>query len=352
MTKRDLYKEAGVNIDAGNEAATRYTGIAAATRRNGVFGRLGGFSGGFELDVQKYPQPILVSGTDGVGTKLKVAFATGRHDSIGIDCVAMCVNDILTSGAEPLYFLDYLAVGTLDVDVAAAIVAGVATGCMQADCALIGGETAEMPDVYQAGEYDLAGFAAGVVNKSAVIDGSTIVAGDVIIGLASNGVHSNGFSLIRKLIHAANLDWETSLPGWRGSIADELLRPTRIYVQPVRALLAAGVTIKGMAHVTGGGLADNVPRCLPAGVHAEILRDSWAMPPVFTWLLEQSGQSFEDAARIWNLGIGYVLVVSVLDAEHVMTLLSEQGETCFAIGQVARANDASAGTVVFAEVNV
>lgn len=348
--KPDLYRDAGVNIDAGNEAASRYADIAAKTKRPGVLGGIGGFSGGFELDVERYPQPVLVSGTDGVGTKLKVAFATGRHDTIGIDCVAMCVNDILTSGAEPLFFLDYLAVGKLDVDVAASIVAGVAAGCEDAGCALIGGETAEMPDVYQDGEYDLAGAVTGVVNKDKLLDGSQMQPGDVIIGLASNGVHSNGYSLVRKLVREAGLNWDNELPGWRGTVADELLRPTRIYVKSVLKLLGAGVTIRGMAHITGGGLIDNLPRCIPAGLDAEIILNSWPEPAVFDWLRHQAGLSFEDAARIWNLGIGYVIVVPVLEAEAAMEALSAEGETCYAIGQIARAKDGAGKSVRWQEV--
>ncbi len=349
MTTADKYREAGVNIDAGNEAAKRYSNIAARTIRSGMLGGIGGFAGGFELDVAKYPNPVLMSGTDGVGTKLKIAFATNRHDTIGIDCVAMCANDILTSGAEPLFFLDYLAVGRLDVDVAAAIVDGVAIGCEQAGCGLVGGETAEMPDVYQDGEYDLAGTVVGVVNKSDIIAGTDMGPGDAIIGLMSNGVHSNGYSLVRKLVREAGLDWNDSVNGWRGTVADELLRPTRIYVKSILALRDEGVPIRGMAHITGGGLVDNVPRCLADGLCAEIVPRSWPKPAVFDWLAAAADMSFEDAARVWNMGIGYVVVVPVTEAERTMEILSEAGEICFVIGQTARASVGKDKRVVWKE---
>jgi phosphoribosylformylglycinamidine cyclo-ligase len=366
---RDAYREAGVDIAAGNEAASRYARLAEMTRRPEVLAAIGGFSGGFRLDLARYPEPVLLSGADGVGTKLKIAFATGRHESVGIDCVAMCVNDILTSGAEPLFFLDYLATGKLDVGTAEAVVAGVAAGCQQAGCALIGGETAEMPGMYGDGEYDLAGFAVGVVNAPDLIDGRGIQAGDVIVGLASDGLHSNGFSLVRKLVAEAGLAWNQPFPVPADSrdeetastaltaagkptsdseaafstrtVADELLTPTRIYVRPIRAALDAGLGIKGMAHITGGGLIENVPRCLPPGLTAELWRGAWPVPPVFTWLLEQSGLPFSEAARIWNMGIGYALVVSESEAARALDLMGAAGERAFLIGRIV---EGSGGT--------
>ncbi|QSO46960.1 phosphoribosylformylglycinamidine cyclo-ligase [Alicyclobacillus mengziensis] len=330
----DLYKQAGVDIDAGNEAAKRYAKIGKMAGRPEVIGGIGGFSGGFRLDVTKYPEPLLVSGTDGVGTKIKVAFATNRHDTIGIDCVAMCVNDILTSGAEPLFFLDYLAVNTLDVDVAEAVVSGVAKGCQEAGCALIGGETAEMGDVYKRGDYDLAGTAVGVVNASAAINGSAMTKGDVIIGLASNGVHSNGYSLVRKLLLDAGVGYGDELPGFRGTVGDELLTPTAIYVKPVHQLLENGVNIRGMAHITGGGLVDNLPRTIPDGLSARLRVGSWHVRPVFEWLQKQAGMSFTEAARVWNMGVGYVVVVPREEADAALAILAKAGQTATVIGEI------------------
>ncbi|WP_035462364.1 phosphoribosylformylglycinamidine cyclo-ligase [Alicyclobacillus macrosporangiidus] len=334
LYRHDLYRSAGVDIDAGNEAAARYARVARRAWRPEVLGGIGGFGGGFALDVARYPQPVLVSGADGVGTKLKIAFATGRHDTIGIDCVAMCVNDILTAGAEPLFFLDYLAVGRLDVDVAERVVAGVAEGCARAGCALVGGETAEMPDMYPPGEYDLAGTAVGVVNRDQMVDGSTVRPGDVLLGLASDGVHSNGYSLVRKLIAQEGLGWDDAVPGWRGTVAEELLRPTRIYVRPVLDLLAAGLPVKAMAHITGGGLVENVPRCLPDGVSARIRAGSWPVPAVFRWLQSAAGLGFAEAARVWNMGIGFVLVMDPDVAGEAASRLAEAGELVFPIGEV------------------
>lgn len=330
----DLYKQAGVDVDAGNEAAKRYAKLAQRTRRPEVLGGIGGFAGGFQLDVQRFPNPVLVSGTDGVGTKLKVAFALHRHNTIGIDCVAMCVNDILTTGAEPLFFLDYFAVGKLEVNVAESVVAGVADGCEQAGCALIGGETAEMPDVYAAGEYDIAGTAVGVANRDEMIDGSRVAKGDVVLGLASSGLHSNGYSLVRKVIAEAGLAWEQEIPGSGKSVADELLTPTRIYVKSILHLLNSGVDIKGMAHITGGGIVENLPRCLPADTCAHIKRGSWFVPPVFTWLQHQTGMSFAETARVWNMGIGFVIIVDEVQAERAMELLDKAGETVYRIGTI------------------
>lgn len=330
----DAYEAAGVHIDAGNEAARRYAKLAENTAVPGLLGRIGGFAGGFALDLEKYPEPVLFSGTDGVGTKLKLAFLSNRHDTIGIDCVAMCVNDILTSGAKPLFFLDYLATGQLNVDVAEQVVAGVAEGCRQAGCALVGGETAEMPGMYAAGEYDIAGFAVGVATKSHIVDGNAIEAGDVLIGLESNGVHSNGYSLVRKLLSDHGVDGSTYIPGWRGTVYDELLRPTRIYVTSVLKICDEGLPVRGMAHITGGGLVENVPRSLPAGLTAQIQLGTWTLQPVFQWLLNAAGLSFEEGARIWNLGIGFVLVVRKGAEQDILQRLQELGETAYCIGQV------------------
>src|SRR5690606_33797629 len=283
------YKEAGVDIDAGDELVSRIGPLARRTMREGVLAGIGGFGALFELP-RRFREPVLVSGTDGVGTKLRLAFALGRHDTVGIDLVGMSVNDILVQGAEPLFFLDYFACGRLDVDVAAAVVGGIAAGCEQAGCALIGGETAEMPGMYPDGEYDLAGFAVGVVEKSQIIDGSKVAAGDVLVGLASSGAHSNGYSLIRKVLERAHGPLESDAAraalaaDFHGRpLADVLMAPTRIYVRPVLGLLAE-VPVKAMAHITGGGLVENVPRVLPPALRAEIRADAWPMPPLFDWL--------------------------------------------------------------------
>ncbi|QQE81469.1 phosphoribosylformylglycinamidine cyclo-ligase [Alicyclobacillus sp. SO9] len=366
-----MYKEAGVDIEAGNEAAKRYAKLAASTMKEGVLGALGGFAGGFQLDLTRYPEPVLFTGTDGVGTKLKIAFAMQVHNTIGIDCVAMCVNDVLTSGAEPLLFLDYLSTGSLDVNVAEAVVAGVATGCEQAGCALVGGETAEMPGMYAPGEYDLAGFTVGVANKSRVVDGSSIQAGDAVIGLASNGVHSNGYSLVRKVVEEAGLGFEDPAPfaddvrvkaaaplqmdeqaeshegpadtnAGSGNadtgnavvkLGEVLLRPTRIYVQPVLKLLQ-DVEVQGMAHITGGGLIENIPRVLPEGLGVDLSRKSWQVPAVFSWLQDKAGMGFTEAARVWNQGIGYIVIVRQEVAAKAAEILAQQGEQAQIIGRV------------------
>lgn len=330
----DLYKQAGVDIAAGNEAATRYKRLSGRTSRPEVLGQIGGFASGFALNLARYPEPVLVSGTDGVGTKLKVAFAAGKHDTIGIDCVAMCVNDILTIGAEPLYFLDYLATGALDVDVAEAVVAGIAAGCEIAGAALVGGETAEMPGMYAAGEYDVAGFAVGVVNKGEMIDGSQVQAGDMVLGLASDGLHSNGYSLVRKLVADAGLGWDDAFPGTAATVAETLLTPTRVYAPSIRALLTAGLPVHAMAHITGGGLVENIPRVLPAGVQVMIDASAWPRQAVFQWLHKASQMSFEEACRVWNMGIGYVVITSEQAAQDVTAALADSGETVYAIGRV------------------
>lgn len=330
----EAYRKAGVDIDAANEAVRRIRGHAARTARPEVLGGIGGFGGLFRLAAGKYEEPVLVSGTDGVGTKLKLAFALDRHDSIGIDCVAMCVNDIVVLGAEPLFFLDYLAVGTLDPAKVEAIVAGVAEGCRQAGCALIGGETAEMPDMYGEGEYDIAGFAVGAVDRKKLIDGSSIAPGDAVIGLASSGVHSNGYSLVRKLIRDHGLDLSDRPAELGGaSIGDTLLTPTRIYVKTVLDL-ASTFRLKGLVHVTGGGFVENIPRVLPEGTDVDIVPGSWPVPPVFTWLEKLGRLTRRDLFTTFNMGIGMVMIVPEKEAEAVIRRAVELGERAYRIGRV------------------
>ena len=332
--EKDLYKWAGVDIDAGNETVERIKPHVARTLRKEVLGSLGGFGGGFVLPVDRYQEPVLVSGTDGVGTKLKLAFALDRHDTIGIDAVAMCVNDILAMGAEPLFFLDYFATGTLRPGVAEAVVKGVADGCVQAGAALIGGETAEMPGMYADGEYDIAGFAVGVVERSRLVDGSSVRVGDAVIGLASTGVHANGFSLVRKLLtgHGVALaDRPEQLLGQ--TVGEALLAPTRIYVKSVQAALAAH-TVRAMAHITGGGLLENIPRVLPEGTAVRLDAGLWQAPPVFEWLRSLREIDATTLYRTWNMGIGYVLIVPTEEADAVVATLRTNGETAAVIGEV------------------
>jgi phosphoribosylformylglycinamidine cyclo-ligase len=328
------YAEAGVNIDAGNEAVRRIKPLVQGTMRPEVLSGIGGFAGLFALPGGKYRQPVLVSGCDGVGTKLKVAFALDKHDTIGIDCVAMCVNDILVQGAEPLFFLDYLAVGHLVPEKVEQIVRGVAEGCRQAGCTLLGGETAEMPGFYPPGEYDLAGFAVGVVEKEDIIDGSTIVPGDVLLGLGSNGLHSNGFSLVRRvLMDNGRLDLGRPVGALQNSLGEELIEPTRIYVPSILDLLKH-VFVKGMAHITGGGLVENVVRVLPRGTKAVIKAGSWPVPAIFD-LVRQEGQVAEtEMVRTFNLGIGFVVVVAADDATRARKILTDAGEQVYTIGSV------------------
>jgi phosphoribosylformylglycinamidine cyclo-ligase len=300
--------------------------------RPGVLAGIGGFGALFEVP-KGYREPVLVSGTDGVGTKLKLAFELSRHDTIGIDLVAMSVNDILTLGAEPLYFLDYFACGKLDVDTASEVVKGIAAGCEYSGCALIGGETAEMPGMYASGEYDLAGFAVGVVEKTRIIDGSTSAAGDVLLGLASTGAHSNGYSLIRKIIAARGTRLDERLGSH--TLADLLLAPTRIYVKPVLHLLRS-IRVKGMAHITGGGLVENVPRVLAENLTARIDRRAWTMPSLFEWLQDEGKVADDEMWRVFNCGIGMVLIVEAGDADRALTTLADSGETAWRIGVVDR----------------
>jgi phosphoribosylformylglycinamidine cyclo-ligase len=336
------YRDAGVDIDAGDALVEKIKPYARRTMRPGVLAGIGGFGALFEVP-KGYREPVLVSGTDGVGTKLKLAFELSRHDTIGIDLVAMSVNDILTLGAEPLYFLDYYACGKLEVDTASEVVKGIAAGCEHAGCALIGGETAEMPGMYTPGEYDLAGFAVGVVEKTRIVDGSTINAGDVLLGLASDGAHSNGYSLIRKIIAARGAHLDERLGS--ETLADLILAPTRIYVKPVLHLLRS-IRVKGMAHITGGGLVENVPRVLAENLTARIDRAAWTMPLLFKWLQDAGKVADEEMLRVFNCGIGMVLVVNAGDADTALTILAASGETAWRIGAVDRRASNEAQTVV------
>jgi phosphoribosylformylglycinamidine cyclo-ligase len=324
------YADAGVDMVAGDALVDAIKPFAKRTMREGVMAGIGGFGAMFEVS-KKYKEPVLVSGTDGVGTKLKLAFHLNRHDTVGIDLVAMSVNDILVQGAEPLFFLDYFACGKLDVATATDVIKGIAFGCEQAGCALIGGETAEMPSMYPEGEYDLAGFAVGAVEKSKIIDGTKIVPGDVILGLASSGIHSNGFSLVRKIIEVANPDLNAEFDG--RTLADALIAPTRIYVKPLLALMA-NMEVKGMAHITGGGLVENVPRVL--GDHLTAILDSttWTMPPLFKWLQEHGGVADAEMHRVFNCGIGMVVIVSADQAQAAKAQLEAAGETVYQIGHI------------------
>ncbi|ACL19528.1 phosphoribosylformylglycinamidine cyclo-ligase [Desulfitobacterium sp. LBE] len=326
------YRQAGVDIDAGNQAVELMKPAVKRTVRPEVMGGLGGFGGLFALDLKKYPEPVLVSGTDGVGTKLKLAFQMNRHDTIGQDAVAMCVNDILVQGAEPLFFLDYLAVGKLVPERVAQVVGGIAKGCELAGCALIGGETAEMPGFYDEGEYDIAGFAVGAVNRPDLIDGSQIQAGDVLIGLPSSGFHSNGYSLVRK-IFTPDL-WEKNYPELGETLGEALIRPTRIYVKTVLPLIESRKVL-GMAHITGGGLTENIPRILPEGLGIKIARSAWQVPALFT-LLQRLGEVEEaEMLRTFNMGIGFVLIVHPEDVDFIQTQLQAAGEKCFVLGEVS-----------------
>ncbi len=328
------YKDAGVDIEAGRDFVTQIRQDVQSTFRPEVLGGLGGFGGCFELPAG-YQQPVLVSGTDGVGTKLKIAQILNRHDTVGIDLVAMCVNDILTSGAEPLFFLDYLATGKLQPEQLAQVVKGVAEGCRQSGCALLGGETAEMPGFYQLGEYDLAGFAVGVVEKSKLLDGSQVELGDVAIALASSGVHSNGFSLVRKIISSQEIAWDSKPKILAGrSLGEELLKPTQIYVKPILDLLASEIDVHGMAHITGGGLPENLPRCLNQNQSIAIKLDSWEILPIFHWLAETGNVKQEAMLETFNLGIGFVVLVATEQADATKEWLESQNIAAYEIGRV------------------
>lgn len=328
------YRDAGVDIDAGDEFVERIKPHVRATFRPEVLTDLGGFGGLFRLQAQRYTDPVLVSGTDGVGTKLKIAFLLDRHDTVGVDLVAMCVNDIVVSGAEPLFFLDYFATGKLSIDTAESVVKGIAEGCRQAGCALIGGETAEMPSFYSDGEYDLAGFAVGVVDRPRLIDGRRIIPGDAVIGLASTGVHSNGFSLARKvLLERDRFQIDSRVPELSGSIGETLLTPTRIYAKQVLAL-AHEFAIKGVAHITGGGITNNLPRVLPERCAAVIRRGSWPVLPIFQIVQERGQVAVEEMYRVFNMGIGLILVVPLEQADSVMKRAGEMGDRAYRIGEI------------------
>jgi phosphoribosylformylglycinamidine cyclo-ligase len=321
------YKTAGVDIDAGNETVRRIRSLARSTFTPGVLSEIGSFGGLFRLDREKYQDPVLVSSADGVGTKLKVAFMTGRHDTVGADLVNHCVNDILVQGAEPLFFLDYLATGRLSPDVAEQVVSGVARGCRENGCALIGGETAEMPGFYADGEYDIAGFIVGVVEKTSVIDGRGILPGDVLIGLASAGLHTNGYSLARRvLFDVAGWTPDTTVPSLGTTVGDALLAPHRSYLSIVRPLIERHYA-KGLAHITGGGMTENLPRILPDGCAAEIDRRAWTVPPIFGLLQERGGITQDEMFRAFNMGIGLVIACAARDAERVINSLARSGET-------------------------
>ncbi|MCG6874372.1 MAG: phosphoribosylformylglycinamidine cyclo-ligase [Betaproteobacteria bacterium] len=336
------YRDAGVDIDAGEALVEAIKPFAKRTMRPGVLAGIGGFGALFEL-TKKYREPVLVSGTDGVGTKLKLAFALGRHDTVGIDLVAMSVNDILVQGAEPLFFLDYFACGKLDVAVAAEVVKGIARGCELAGCALIGGETAEMPGMYADGEYDLAGFAVGVAEKSRLIDGRSIAAGDAVLGLASSGAHANGYSLVRKILERTAPALDADFHGRPFSAV--LLEPTRIYVKSLLALMGE-LPVKACAHITGGGLVENVPRVLPEGVSAIIEKRAWPRPPLFDWLQKSGGVDEGEMHRVFNCGIGMVVIVAEGDVARATASLEAAGETVFRIGRIEARSAGSPATRV------
>ncbi len=336
------YRDAGVDIDAGDRLVENIKPFARRTMREGVLAGIGGFGALFEVS-KKFREPVLVSGTDGVGTKLKLAFQMNRHDTVGIDLVAMSVNDILVQGAEPLFFLDYFACGKLDVETATQVVKGIAAGCERAGCALIGGETAEMPGMYSNGEYDLAGFAVGAVEKSLIIDGKDITSGDVVLGLASSGPHSNGYSLIRKVVETARADLSSGFDG--RTLGETLLEPTRIYVKPVLAALKQ-VRLKGLAHITGGGLFENVPRVLPENVCAQLEKSAWPRPPVFEWLQKTGNVNEAEMHRVFNCGIGMAIVVAPDQAAIAMQALEREGEKVYRIGAIRNRQANESQTIV------
>jgi len=333
-TAQATYAQAGVNIDEGNALVEKIKPLAKATARSGTAAGLGGFGALFDLKAAGFRDPLLVSTTDGVGTKLKIAIATGQHDTIGIDLVAMCVNDLVVQGAEPLFFLDYFATGKLENDVAARVIAGIAAGCQQAGAALVGGETAEMPGMYEAGHYDLAGFSVGAVERDQILPRPTIQAGDVILGLASSGVHSNGYSLVRHVVESAGLDYaKPAAFAPEQSLAEALLAPTRIYVKSLLAAIKTG-GIKGLAHITGGGLLENIPRVLPDGLGVWLQGGAWEVSPVFKWLADLGKIAPDEMARTFNCGIGMIVVVAAADVPEVTRALTEAGERVFRIGEV------------------
>ena len=343
MTQTPLsYKDAGVDIDAGDALVERIKPLAKRTMRDGVLAGIGGFGALFEVP-KRYKEPVLVSGTDGVGTKLKLAFEWNMHDTVGVDLVAMSVNDVLVQGAEPLFFLDYFACGKLDIETAAAVIGGIARGCELSGCALIGGETAEMPGMYPAGEYDLAGFAVGAVEKSKILTGAGVVSGDVVLGLASSGIHSNGFSLVRKCIERAGASLPATLDGQ--PFRQAVMAPTRLYVKSVLAALARH-PVKALAHITGGGLLENIPRVLPEGMAARLTKGSWPQTELFAWLQSTAGIDDQEMNRTFNNGIGMVVVVDGANAAATAQTLRDGGETVYQIGSIAARGDGAAVAVV------
>lgn len=336
------YRDAGVDIEAGDALVDKIKPFAKRTMRPEVMSSIGGFGSLFAMP-EKFKEPVLVSGTDGVGTKLKLAFQLDKHDTVGIDLVAMSVNDILVQGAEPLFFLDYFACGKLSVDTAADVVKGIAQGCELSGCALVGGETAEMPGMYPDGEYDLAGFAVGCVDKSQIIDGTTISEGDVVLSLASSGAHSNGYSLIRKLIDQSGINMDADFHGQ--PFRDVIMAPTKLYVKSVLALLAE-MPIKGMAHITGGGITENIPRILPDGLTAEIQSGSWQLPPLFEWLQQQGNIANNELYKTFNCGIGMAIIINAAQADAAAAILKSHGETVYRIGQIRAQGQDEAQTIV------
>lgn len=344
---KSKYSEAGVDIDKGNAFVDAIKKTVSSTHDEGVLNNIGGFSSHYSIDLNKFPQPILVNSTDGVGTKLAVAQLCNRHDTIGIDLVAMCVNDLVVGGATPLCFLDYFSVGKLDIETACQVVEGIAEGCRQAGCSLVGGETAEMPGLYQANDYDLAGFVTGIVNRDSIIDGSTIKPGDTIIGLASNGLHSNGFSLVRKVFFTdLGLSVDTDIAEFDSTLGEELLKPTRIYVKNVLEVLKK-YSIKGMVHNTGGGFIDNIPRILPDNCGAEINCKSWLIPPVFSYLMEKGEIPKEEMYRTFNMGIGLMAIVDSNTAQEVADLFNALGETASIIGTITENGEKDSVELLF-----
>ena len=329
------YKDAGVDIEAGNQLVERIKSVAKATKRPEVTSNLGGFGAMFELPTG-FKEPVLVSGTDGVGTKLRLAIDAGIHDKVGIDLVAMCVNDLIVQGAEPLFFLDYYATGKLDIDTAASVVTGIGEGCKQSNCSLIGGETAEMPGMYEGEDYDLAGFCVGIVEKSKVIDGTQVTTGDQLIGLASSGPHSNGYSLIRKIIEVSGADLQQDFNG--KTLAETLLEPTKIYVKPVLELINK-VNLKALSHITGGGLLENIPRVLPADACAQIDQSSWTKPAIFDWLQDKGNVEQNEMYKTFNCGVGMVLVVAEEELEQVLSVLKSSGENAWHLGEITEMVD-------------
>jgi phosphoribosylformylglycinamidine cyclo-ligase len=333
MTERApvTYRDAGVDIDAGEELVERIKPGVRRSMRREVLGGIGGFGALVEVPLDRYRKPVLVSGTDGVGTKLRLAIDTGRHDTVGIDLVAMCVNDVVVQGAEPLFFLDYFATGKLVVDIGARVIAGIVDGCVQAGCALVGGETAEMPGMYHGDDYDLAGFCVGIVEKDAIIDGSRTAAGDIVLGLPSSGPHSNGFSMIRKILQVSGADLETDLDG--AALGDRLMTPTRIYVKALLKLVSA-LPVHGLSHITGGGLVDNIPRVVPDGLEVVLERRAWRREPVFEWLQHAGRVADQEMYRVFNCGIGMTIQVAAKDADRAASILREAGQEALVIGEV------------------